>query len=283
LAFAGHDLALQFGWLPATAPHLLAYLLPVMMLAFGSTLIGRFVRSLDESERLNVELEARVHAKQGELERNFERLREVERAGLLARERERIMQEMHDGLGGRLVSTLAMVELGRGGSADVAASLRGALEDMRLVIDSLDPHVHALPELLGMLRSRLAPLLAQSGLELEWRVGEVPRLDALGPEGHLDILRIVQEAVTNAIKHSGARRVTLATTWVDGLEPEVCIEVRDDGRGPGNGAAAAGRGLHNMRERANRLGGALSVDAAEPGTVVTLRLPASRQNATPGS
>jgi signal transduction histidine kinase len=283
LAFAAHDLALQFRWLPATAPYLLAYLLPVVMLAFGSTLIGRFVRSLSASERLNIELEARVHAKQAELERNFERLREVERARLLARERERIMQEMHDGLGGRLASTLAMVELGRGGKEDVAASLRGALEDMRLVIDSLDPHVHALPELLGMLRSRLAPLLRHSGLQLEWQVGEVPPLAALGPEGHLDVLRIVQEAVTNAIKHSGARRVTLATRWVDGPEPEVCIEVRDDGRGLDNGAAAGGRGLHNMRERANRLGGALAVDAGDPGTVVTLRLPASGQDATPGS
>ena len=86
----------------------------------------------------------------------------------------------------------------------------------------------------------------------------------------MELLRIVQEALTNARRHSGARRVGV-TLWVEGND--LVAEVSDDGRGF-EMETAPGIGLRSMRERAAALGGELEVQS-EPGegTWVRLRAP----------
>lgn len=85
-----------------------------------------------------------------------------EKDQLLTKERERITREMHDGLGSQLVSTLSMVERGLGSQAHVAESLRRALDDMRIMIDSLDPNTTDFATSLGKLRARLELLLRRN-------------------------------------------------------------------------------------------------------------------------
>jgi signal transduction histidine kinase len=202
------------------------------------------------------------------------RSQRTDRERAVAIERERIMRELHDGLGGMLVSALAMVEDGTGSPAQVAELLRDALDEMRLVVDSLDPEIADLPALLGTLRTRLEPRLAGRGLRFEWAVAEVPA-PALPPGGLWHVLRILQEAVTNVRKHAAARVITVATGARAGGDgrPGVWVAIRDDGCGlPAD--ATAGRGLPNMRYRAGELGGVLEVACASPGTVVELWLPA---------
>lgn len=88
--------------------------------------------------------------------------RSSEKDQLLTKERERITREMHDGLGSQLVSTLSMVERGLGSQAHVAESLRRALDDMRIMIDSLDPNTTDFATSLGKLRARLELLLRRN-------------------------------------------------------------------------------------------------------------------------
>ena len=269
LGMAANDLALQLGWRDADAPYLLAYMIPFVLLAFGTTLVARFVASLGRAEQLGRDLERRVQEKHAELEESYRRHGELERAHLLSHERERIMREMHDGLGGQLVSALAMVERGSTDPDALAGALRGALDDMRLVIDSLDPEVTGLGELLGMLRQRLEPLLRPNGVRFAWKVGELPAPPGWGAEEYLHVMRIVQEAVTNVVKHADAKVVTVSTARAaDGIR----IEIRDDGRGIEAGAGS-GRGVPSMQRRARELGGELRVRPAHPGTSVELWLP----------
>lgn len=122
-----------------------------------------------------------------------ERLR-VEKERLLLMERERITREMHDGLGGQLVSTLALVERGVGSQSEIAEALRRALDDIRIVTDSLDPETTDLSTSLGKLRARLTPLLSRNGVDLQWRVEDVPGIHSIPPESTLHVLRIIQEA-----------------------------------------------------------------------------------------
>lgn len=210
---------------------------------------------------------------------SLERSRPSERERAVAAERERIMRELHDGLGGMLVSALAMVEDGSGSADQVAEVLRDALDEMRLVVDSLDPEIADLPALLGTLRTRLEPRLAGRGLRFEWEVDEVP-VPALPPGGSWHVLRILQEAVTNVRKHAAARVITIATgTRVDGDgRPGVWVAIRDDGRGIASDAAP-GRGFANMRYRTAELGGALAIVPASPGTAVELWLPVPSRKA----
>jgi signal transduction histidine kinase len=282
LAFAAHDLRIQFGAATPGAPLLVPYLVPLMLASFGSTLVLRFVTALRSAETLNRELEQRVEEKHRELDRSYEERRGLERDKLVAEERERLVREMHDGLGGQLVSLLSLVEADRDADPRVAAAVRSALDDMRLVIHSLDPALQTLAGALGAARARFEPALVTSGIALDWQAGELPRTPWLSSQDYLQVLRIVQEALVNTVKHAAASRVVIrsATQAGDDGRPGILIEVCDDGCGFDRGASTrpGSRGLRHMRERAARLSGSLRVDALDPatgsGTRVSLWLPA---------
>jgi signal transduction histidine kinase len=279
LAFAAHDVRIQFGFAAPGTAFLLPYLVPLMLASFGSTLVIRFVGALRNAETLNRELEQRVRDKHRELDRSYEERRALERDKLVAEERERLVREMHDGLGGQLVSLLSLVEGDAGADPRVAGAVRAALDDMRLVIDSLDPALQTLAGALGAARARFEPALAQSGIALEWQAGELPKTPWLSSSDYLHVLRIVQEALVNAVRHARATRVVVRSAGsADGDgRPGILIEVCDDGRGFDAAATRPGsRGLRHMRERAARLSASLQIEAADPsGTRVALWLPAT--------
>jgi signal transduction histidine kinase len=278
VVFIAHDLiGTVIGRLPFG---LLTVYLPLLALGgAGWIIVGRLVDSMRETDALNRDLEARVAEKHHELARNYERLRALERERAVVGERERIMRDMHDGMGGQLVSTLAMVEHGTLDRETIAEALRQSLDDLRLVIDSLDPADDDLLAVLGMVRSRLEPRLERHGISVRWQVVDVPPVPGFGPEMALQAMRIVQEALTNVVKHAGARTVTVRT----GTGPDehgrrgVFVEIIDDGGGM-PASPRVGRGLANMRRRAERLGGRLVVRSSSgPGTTVWLWLPLSSE------
>jgi len=243
------------------------------------SLFGLHVTSSREalvaSRAMNQELDARVEQKRQELERNYERLRRAEREQAVAAERERLLRDMHDGLGSQLVSTLAMVESGRFEAGDLAEALRDTLDDLRLMVHSLDPEEADLLSMLAVVRERIEPRLARHGLRFEWHVEDVPEIPGLEAAGVLQVLRIVQEVLTNIVKHAGASTITLRTgTGRDASGPFVFLAIADDGKGLPD-APRRGRGITNMRERAASVGGSLELTRGgqQPGTRVTLRLP----------
>ena len=201
-----------------------------------------------------------------------ERVR-IEKQRLLLVERERLTREMHDGLGSQLVSALSMVERGMATPGEVAESLRRALDDIRIVIDSLDPETTDLPTALGKLRARLAPLLHRNGMKLEWKIDDVEGLRDFPPEASLHVLRVIQESVTNAMRHSRAGLVSVRVGPSDLGRRAMHLCIRDDGSGVGGRGARGGRGVQNMRRRADELGGVLRIGDANPGTRVDLEVP----------
>ena len=267
--FGLHDLLLQFGFLPSGRRHLLTYAMPIVVILFAGSLVTRFSASLEGIKRLNEDLEQRVADKAAELSKNYERMRRLERDQVLLLERERLTREMHDGLGGQLVSALALAESPEAKSATVASSLRTALADLRTVINSLDPRIADFGTLFGLLRTRIEPLFESREIEIVWRVGDLPPESRLGPEQHLHLLRILQEAFTNAVRHSGARQIKFETDWSPGV---LVLRVEDDGNGFSE-EHAPGRGLDNMQRRAEALGGELSIEPTGDGTRLSLRLP----------
>ncbi|GAA5236498.1 hypothetical protein FOZ76_14165 [Verticiella sediminum] len=195
----------------------------------------------------------------------------------VAAERERILQDMHDGMGAQLITALRLVQRPGTDPTDLARAIEEALQDLRLIIDSLDLTENDLLPLLGNLRFRLEPRLALLGIRLEWEVEPpLPQLQGLNPESALAVLRIVQEAINNALQHAHATRIRISIKPQDG---GVAIRVADDGHGivPGRAEqrdAQGSRGLAGMRQRAARLGATLKVDSGTGGTAVELWLPA---------
>ena len=194
-------------------------------------------------------------------------------------ERARILQDMHDGMGSQLVTALRLVRREDGDRAIAARNIEEALQDLRLIINSLDEVNQGLLPKLADLRYRLEPRLTELGIRLVWELEPLPELHALSPQSALNAMRIVQEALNNAIKHAHPTAITVSAARKNGA---VVIGVADDGAGFEPGAArAAGRGLSGMRKRAEQMGAALDVERREGGgTVVFLHLPSVPRLAT---
>ena len=204
-----------------------------------------------------------------------ERLR-AERERQLLQHRERIMREVHDGVGGQLVSLLSTLQHGQASHDEIAERLRRALDDMRIMIDSLESSREGLRGQLGKLRARLDPLLRRNGLEVEWRIDPDSPLDALDPALSLNCLRIIQEAVANVIQHARARHVRVVVSPGTGDTSQLSIEVIDDGIGGDPAATRPGQGMSSMLDRAREIGGEVRVESADPGRRVRLLVPVLR-------
>lgn len=201
----------------------------------------------------------------------------AQREEVIAAERSRLLHDLHDGLGSQLITALRMTRREGVPREEVARVIEDSLEDMRLIIDSLDLEERDLLPLLGNLRYRLEPRLNAIGVALHWDVEALPELDYLTPETGLAVVRIVQEAVNNAVRHGPARNITVRVrASADAVE----LSVRDDGQGfsvaspPVTGAPQ--RGLSAMRARAAKIGGRVGFDSGPGGTAVTLSLPLAR-------
>lgn len=249
----------------------IAVLFALFALMFGDKLNGVMRDAI--IQRLYAQKLARELAAAHHHELELEQLRSVQL------ERERMMADMHDGLGSALLSTLVLLEredLPVRAAADV---VRECVDDLRLIVDSREPAASDLSTLVGMFRYRLQPRIQATGMQLLWRMDDLTCTPQLDPTASLHLLRILQEAVANALRHSGATAIELSTRQTaDAIE----ITVRDNGAGFDRERAATGRGLSNMRSRAERLGARLAI-TTEPrhGTCVTLLLLAARASHRP--
>lgn len=253
-----------------------------LFILFGYVMFRRYVRALGHVEEVNAGLEASLSAREAELAESYRLLRDVEQRETLSRERARLVQDMHDGLGSSLMTALRVVEHGSADEAAVAEVLRACIDDLKLTIDSMEPVQTDLLLLLATLRFRLGPRLEHAGITLRWEVNDVPALDWLDPRNALHILRILQEAFTNVIKHTRASEISVTTGLVDG---GIQVTVADNGPGfvLADGLKQGGRGLANQLRRAEAIGARLAIRSDEGGTRFSLWLPLQMQGASAAS
>ena len=264
-----HDL----GLLAQRFDHEGIYWLPYCgLLLFGSFLFAvqrRYVHAINAYDSLSSSLAQRLHERELELQAKHARLLELERAQTLSAERHRLMHDMHDGLGSALTTSLAMLEQGNAQSAELKrALLLESVDDLRAVIDSLEPLDGDLISVLATLRFRLGRRLELAGIELEWDMQDLPSLTWLGPPQALQLMRIVQEVLTNVLRHARARRMQISAHR-NGLHIEVLIA--DNGCGFDTAKMSTGRGLRHLPQRAASLNGSLIVES-QPGSGTTVRL-----------
>jgi signal transduction histidine kinase len=278
------DLASVLQFMPNRRIFLARLSYSAMLVAIGAALTWRFARALNQVDSFASSMVTLVREAEDKLKASFVREEERARAAALALERTRLMRDLHDGLGGQLVSIVALSERGNA-SAGIGEAARAALKDLRLVIDSMDDIGGDLMLALGSWRERAMAQLRPHDIALDWRVVTprgMPVHPELRPWHVIQIVRLLDEAVTNAAKHAEARRIAVSIeTLTDAAGvARGCITVEDDGKGFGlapNGEAAAGqtaaRGLRNMRSRAARCGAELELTSGAGGTRVSLTLP----------
>lgn len=207
-----------------------------------------------------------------------ERLRQqVESA---EKERERWARELHDdalqGLAAIRI-TLATALQSRGerreariesAAEEAMAQLEGQINELNRLINDLRPAALERLGLAGALEALAEESAARGGIDVEARV-EIA--DAPGGDEERIVYRLVQEALTNAVKHAEAKRVDVT---VEGGDDKIQIVIRDDGRGFDLSLVTGGRGLLGMRERIELFGGTINVNS-EPGkgTEITATVP----------
>ncbi|MBW8716426.1 MAG: sensor histidine kinase [Variovorax paradoxus] len=270
------DWLLQNNFVSPEGWYLGAYTNAVTFSVFGVLLYRRYVNAIAEVERVNASLAQRLAAREAELELSHRRLREVERKQTISDERQRLMQDMHDGLGSSLISAIRSVEGGSMSDDKVSQVLKSCLDDLKLTIDSMEPLEDDLLLLLATLRYRLGPRLESSGVALQWQVQELPALDWLDPTSALHILRIVQESIANVLRHTRATEIRVAT---ERQASGVRVSIEDNGQGfdvEKALAGAGGRGMQNQQRRAQAVGGEVSWRSGPGGTLFTLWLPLQR-------
>ncbi|KQW02528.1 sensor histidine kinase [Rhizobacter sp. Root1221] len=259
--------------LPASSP-LEVFILWIVLL----TVLGRFLtvgahvgflrRRLREQNRKLRESIGRIASL------STSRSREEE-ARLIAEERQRIMREIHDGIGANLLTAFAMLEREQLPQGQLVQLLRECIDDLMLTVDSLEFAEQDIVALLATLRYRLEKRLLAAGIEMDWRVTELPPLTWLEPNHALSVLRLAQEALVNVVKHAQATSVRVAT-WERRVDDRAGVEVviSDNGVGFDTGQLPSrGHGLRNMRDRAGALGGRVDVASTPGATTVTLWLP----------
>jgi signal transduction histidine kinase len=242
----------------------ISLLFACFVLAFGLLLNRAMLNAIAQrlyAQHLSAEL-AETHRKE----------LQVQQLEAALRERRRMMEDMHDGLGSSLLSSLILLENGRLSVDGAAAVMRECVDDLRLIVDSQEPAAQDLSTLVGMLRYRLQHRIHAAGIDLRWRMDELPDQPWLNPSQSLDLLRILQEAIANALKHAQASEIEFSTRRADA---HVELVIRDNGRGFDAGAGSqSGHGLRGMRVRATRLGAVMRVESEKgAGTQVVLQLP----------
>jgi signal transduction histidine kinase len=193
------------------------------------------------------------------------------RAAAVSEERQRFVRDMHDGVGGHLLSLLMRVRADDADSKDVAEELEKGLTDLRLMADSLDHVGHDLDEALAAFHRRAAQQLRSAGLEFVWSKPQVLSGFQLDARAVLSLYRIIQEALSNCIRHAQASRFAVSFDLAKNAS-QLDVVIEDDGTGFPVDATEEGRGLANIRKRAENLGGTVVFAAGAEGKGCRIRL-----------
>jgi signal transduction histidine kinase len=223
------------------------------------------------------------------------RLKEAEQQLVIVAERDRIARELHDSLAqvlGHIHLRLRGIETRLDGAApiigaelsDLADVADEAYRDVREAILGLRETISSDTGLEGALREYIAKYARQTGIKATFTCDETAR-HVLPPRAEIQLLRVVQEALTNVRKHAGASRVAVRIQCPDGAPT---VEIEDDGSGfdPARIGTSfnGGFGLTSMRERVEQVGGTLEMHTAPgAGTRLVVRLQSEEPSVTPAA
>ena len=272
VALAGAiEFAVQWMNAPALAAHVAELVVPVIFVLVGLRLVQQHGHALHQAEQGKLQLEQRVREATAEIERNFRQLSELRVEQVTERERKRIAADLHDDLGAKLLTIVHTSE-----SERISTLAREALEEMRLSVRGLTGRPVRLADALGDWRAEVISRLAQAGIDGTWDAPEdLPQ--TLSARAYVQTTRILREATSNVIKHSGASSCSVTVGITDG---DFQLFVQDNGDGISSdleGRLDRGHGLASMKNRAKQLQGQCLVESGPGyGTVIRLTLPLDR-------
>jgi signal transduction histidine kinase len=270
-AVLGIELTYQFGWVRLWGIHVTHFVMPLLYAAVAVRLIQVYARALQTAEGARRQLERRVQEISHEIERNFNQIAELRVEQIAEKERKRIAADLHDDLGAKLLTIVHTSDNDR-----ISTLAREALEEMRLSVRGLTGKPMVLSDALADWRAEVVSRLGQAGIECEWRNPNDIIEEPLSSRTYVQTTRILREAVSNIIKHSGASHVVISAEVHLELHDFVLV-IQDNGKGIPlelDGRLDRGHGMTSMKHRAKQLSGQCLVESGPGfGTVIRLTLP----------
>jgi signal transduction histidine kinase len=199
-------------------------------------------------------------------------------------ERKRVARELHDGIGQSLQSIklrLKMLEshIEKGGGvtkealSELTTDVSQSIDEIRSVAMDLRPSFLENTDFVDAIRWYSVKMQEQSGVRITVQSEDLVKVV---PKAKESLYRIYQEALSNALKHSGASAINV---MLSSINSSLLLQISDDGKGfdPARPAQkGSGIGLYTMKERVELLGGILRIESSDTtGTVISIEVPAS--------
>ena len=255
----------QWGLLEPTRLPLSTAWIPVAFAVVGVRLFLLFASALRELEHDRNRLVGEWHRLMETMDTTVATLT-AQRVGQFAeQERRRIASDLHDDLGAKLLTIVHTPDAAR--LPDLA---REALDEMRLSVRGLAGKTVQLDDAIADWRAEFVGRLEQAGIQPFWKSDPLDVAPMLSARCFTQLTRILREAISNVIKHSGARQCQVRCKLVEG---SVQLVIKDDGRGV-TGDIDRGQGMTSMKRRAKSLSGQCLVESYPgKGVVISLTVP----------
>lgn len=263
------EVAVQHGWMELPNRHLVHFAMPVLMFVVAVQVLREFAQALQVAESTRDELEHRVHERTAEIERSYAHLAEMRIEQVAEAERKRIAGDLHDDLGAKLLTIVHTSHDER-----IATLAREALEEMRLSVRGLTGKPVRIADALADWRAETVSRLSQAAVQVDWVSSHETDERNLSARAYVQTTRILREAVSNIIKHSGANACTIRCVIDD---TDFNLVIQDNGKGIPmelDGRLDRGHGMASMKRRAKQLAGQCLVESGPGfGTLIRLTLP----------
>lgn len=250
----------------------------IVLVFYSAVMSYELALALRKSDQYAEHLKAEVEEQTHKIRSQYDDIVRLEKQQTIHNERSRLIADMHDGTNGQLASIIAGLKNKKLSTENTIEQLELCNRDLRLILDSMNAQANEdLASAFGLLRSRLTPLVEGAGLTLNWQTHSIEDGLQCSPEVLLNLFRIVQESISNVIKHANASGVFVTAKWEADL---LVINIRDDGEGfDASDTQNSGYGLASMRKRAESISAVLDVQSNGHGTEIHLRLPVSKDPA----
>jgi two-component system sensor histidine kinase UhpB len=241
----------------------------LLLLVLGGAQLGSLGRRKVQLENRLRQTDVQMQERINELDRHHQLLADQRLEQVTERERKRIAGDLHDDLGAKLLTIVHTSDNER-----ISTLAREALEEMRLSVRGLTGRPVQLLDAIGDWRAEVVSRLTQSNIEAEWLSLAEEVSHTLPARAYVQTTRVLREAVSNVIKHSGATRCVVRCQLADG---DFQLIIQDNGRGvptEKDGRLDRGHGMASMKSRAKQMQGQCLVESGPGwGTLIRLTIP----------
>ena len=265
-----YDILFRFG-IVSIPTNFAALAMAIFSISIGATFVQLILSKKIDLSKTNLEMQKALKDQSQELEAEFKRTSDFQAKAASREETERLTAELHDGV----LTYLSVINSLSEKSTDsklqrINILSRNALNEIRIILEARPSDVASLTIALSALRAQLIDPLIYLGIEVEWSTSALLDQGATEPKVLMEIIRIVQEAVHNAVIRGQCKFLSIVAQR---YETGFSMIIINTGGHSFTEKHRKGLGIASMMNRSSSIGATLDIQPRESGAIVTLNVP----------